>query len=136
MAELSSSHAAQVIPCVAAIVVDGDSLRCPRGPEREIRLLGIDAADSERSRPCRQGFGDHVCSDLRSRAAATRLRNGVRLGPVRLQVVGRDRYGRALAIAWAGAVNLNCWQLKVGAPTVRYMSNYDRGSRISKLCNV
>lgn len=123
-----------LIPCIAAIVVDGDSLRCPRGPEQEVRLLGIDAADKMSSRPCRQGFGDHFCSDQRARAAATRLRQGIRLGPVRLQVVGRDRYGRALAIAWAGAVNLNCWQLQAPAPTVRYIPAYDDDRRVARAC--
>jgi endonuclease YncB( thermonuclease family) len=49
------------IVCIAPAVIDGDSLRCHQ--IGQVRLLSIDAPDYRRSRPCREGFGDHVCSD-------------------------------------------------------------------------
>ena len=112
-----------------AVVIDGDGFRCG---QTAVRLLGIDAPDYRRSRPCRGGFGDHVCDDGGARQAKERLRAGLRLGPVRIEPVGQDRYGRTLAMAWAGRVNLNCRQLQV--PGVRYIVRYDNGGRVARTC--
>jgi endonuclease YncB( thermonuclease family) len=89
-----------ILLCLAATVIDGDGIRCRN--LGEVRLLGIDAPDPTNSRPCRQGFGDHVCSDRQARAAKEAMRSALRLGPVRIEQVGRDRYGRLLGIAYAG----------------------------------
>lgn len=118
------------IQCEAPIVIDGDSLRCRN--VGQVRLLGIDAPDYRSSRPCREGFGDHICSDDGARTAKRSLRRGLGLGPVRLEAVGRDRYGRMLAIAFAGGTNLNCWQLRAGA--VRYIARYDTGRQLARSC--
>ena len=118
--------------CEAPAVIDGDSLRCRN--LGQVRLLGIDAPDYRRSRPCREGFGDHVCSDAAAKAAKNSLRRGLKLGPVQLTVVGRDRYRRLLAVAHAGTTNLACWQLRSG--TVRYIARYDNGRRIARDCHL
>lgn len=89
------------------------------------RLLGIDAPDRSDSRPCREGFGDHVCSTAAATRAKNSMRSALRLGPVRIEPVGHDRYGRTLAIAHAGKTVLNCRMLSV--PRVRYMVRYDNG---------
>lgn len=119
-----------LIVCEAPQVIDGDSLRCRN--VGQVRLLGIDAPDYRSSRPCRGGFGDHVCDDAGARAAKDSLRQGLRLGPVRLTSAGRDRYGRMLALAQAGGTNLNCWQLRAGV--VRYIPRYDSGRRVARAC--
>ena len=118
-----------IVPCLIATVIDGDGLRC--GPV-EVRLLGIDAPDYRKSRPCRQGLGDHVCDDRSAELAKESLQLGLRLGPVRVEQVGQDRYGRILAIAWAGRVNLNCRQLKV--PGVRYIARHDNSGQVASSC--
>lgn len=119
-----------ILACLAAHAIDGDSIRCRN--IGEVRLLGIDAPDRSDSRPCREGFGDHVCSTAAATRAKNAMRSALKLGPVRLEVVGRDRYGRALAIVTAGSVTLNCRML--GVPGVRYMPRYDNGGRVARAC--
>lgn len=124
--------AAPLIACEAPAVMDGDSLRCRNiGP---VRLLGVDAPDYRNSRPCRERFGDHVCSDAGARRAKASLRQGLRLGPVRLLPAGRDRYRRLLAVAYAGGTNLNCLQLRAGR--VRYIARYDSNRIVSRACGL
>ncbi|GAA4028942.1 hypothetical protein GCM10022281_05050 [Sphingomonas rosea] len=98
----------------------------------EVRLLGIDAPDRSDSRPCREGFGDHVCDSAAATRAKLTMRVALRLGPVRLEPVGRDRYRRLLAVAWAGPTNLNCRMLRV--PGVRYIPRYDNGGKVGRAC--
>jgi endonuclease YncB( thermonuclease family) len=117
--------------CLAATVIDGDGIRCRN--LGEVRLLGIDAPDRTSSRPCRERFGNHVCDDAKSRGAKEAMRSALKLGPVRIEPVGRDRYGRLLCMAYAGGVNLNCRMLKV--PGVRYVRRYDNGGRVSRACS-
>jgi micrococcal nuclease len=124
-----------LIACVAPWVIDGDSIRCrgPGGYVGEVRLLGIDAPDYRRSRPCREHFGDHQCDDRGAKAAkGTLIRARLTLGAISLEPVTRDRYGRMVANAWAGSTNLSCWQLARG--TVRYIVKYDTGGRIARTC--
>jgi len=112
-----------MIDCPSAYVVDGDTLRC--GPAR-IRLLGIDAPEIERCprwRTCVAGDGQ---ASKRSLIAA------VRRGPVRYQSVTVDRYGRQVAVVWAGSVNLSCWQLERGQAV--YKPKWDNGHRIGREC--
>jgi micrococcal nuclease len=123
-----------MIACLSAWVIDGDSLRC--AGLGQVRLLGIDAPDYRGSPPCRGHYGDHVCDDRGANAAKQSLIAAVRphRGAVRIEPVGPDRYGRTLAIAWAGATNLNCWQISHGA--ARYIAAYDDGRRIARACRV
>jgi endonuclease YncB( thermonuclease family) len=112
-----------IIDCPSAYVVDGDTLRC--GSER-LRLLGIDAPELERClrwRSCTPGDGE---------AAKQSLIVAVRLGPIRYQPVTRDRYGRQVAVVWAGGVNLSCWQLRAGQAA--YKANWDNGRLIASAC--
>lgn len=120
------------IACIAAAAVDGDSIRCKN--VGQVRLLGIDAPDRTSSRPCREGFGDHVCNDALTRRAKIAMQQALSLGPVRVDPVGKDRYGRTLAIAYAGKVNLNCRMLR--APGVRYIRSYDNGGRVRRACGL
>lgn len=109
--------------CPSAYVVDGDTLHC--GPER-IRLLGIDAPEIHacpRWRVCVPGDGQ---ASKRSLAAA------MRLGAIRYQPVTVDRYGRQVAVVWAGRVNLSCWQIQRGEAV--YKPKGDNGGLIASAC--
>jgi endonuclease YncB( thermonuclease family) len=118
--------------CIAAVAIDGDGIRCRN--LGEVRLLGIDAPDRTSSRPCRERFGDHVCSDRQARAAKEAMRSALRLSPVRIEPAGRDRYGRLLGIAYTGRVNINCRMLQVSG--VRYMPRYDNGAKVRRSCGL
>lgn len=112
-----------VIDCPSAYVVDGDSLRC--GAER-LRLLGIDAPELHGCpswRTCVSGDGD---------AARQSLRQAVGQGRIRYQFITRDRFGRAIVVAWAGRVNLSCWQLSRGQAV--YKPQWDNGGIIGRAC--
>lgn len=112
-----------MLDCPAPYVVDGDSIRC--GRER-LRLLGIDAPEigsCPRHRTCVTGDG---------KASRRSLQAGVRFGRVRYRIVTRDRFGRAVVIAWAGGVNLSCWQL--AASQARYRAAWDNGRLIARAC--
>lgn len=109
--------------CAAPVVVDGDSLRC--GSTR-LRLLGIDAPELHgcpRYRQCVSGDGE---------VAKQSLREGLRFGPLRYQVVTFDRFGRSVVMAWAGSVNLSCWQLERAAAI--YKPKWDNGGLVAREC--
>jgi endonuclease YncB( thermonuclease family) len=122
-AKLGIGGLRMIVDCPSAYVVDGDTLRC--GAER-LRLLGIDAPEIERCprwRACAPGDGQ---------AAKRSLVAALRLGPVRYQPVTIDRYGRQVAVVWAGNVNLSCWQLQRGQAI--YKPKWDNGRLIARAC--
>jgi micrococcal nuclease len=53
-------------------------------------------------------------------------------GLVTYQRVTVDRYGRTVAVVWAGSVNLSCWQLEHGQAL--YKPKWDNGRRIRRVC--
>ena len=107
---------AAALTCIA---VDGDTLRC--GAER-VRLIGIDAPEMpghcQPGRRCAPGDG------AASKAALQRLIAGRR---VELERQGVDHYGRTLAQAFAGGVNLACAQLAAGQAI--YVERWDVGGQ-------
>lgn len=108
---------------LACAVVDGDTLRC--GSER-VRLTGIDAPELHgcpRGRNCAPGDGKA------SKASLARIIGG---RAVTLARMGKDRYGRTLAVAWAGGINLACAQLAAGQAI--YVARWDEGGRIGREC--
>lgn len=112
-----------LIECPSAYVVDGDSLRCG---DLRVRLLGIDAPEIShcpRWRVCVQGDG---------RASKRSLKLAVRAGRVRYQPVKLDRFGRTVAVVWAGSVNLSCWQIQQRQAI--YKSHWDDHRRIARDC--
>ncbi len=111
------------VACPSAYVVDGDSLRC--GSVR-VRLLGIDAPELHGCPPRRQCVAGDGQASRRSLASA------VRRGRVSYRIVTYDRYGRSVAMAWAGSVNLSCWQLRRGYAA--YVAKWDNGGLIASSC--
>jgi len=112
-----------IVECPSAYVVDGDTLRC--GSER-LRLLGIDAPEIERCPRWR------VCAPGDGQAAKRSLSLALRFGHVRYEPVTVDRYGRTVAIVWAGRANLSCWQLQRAQAI--YKPHWDNGARIARAC--
>jgi endonuclease YncB( thermonuclease family) len=121
--ELSSKGASMIVDCPSVHVVDGDTLRC--GEER-LRLLGIDAPELGRC-PRRR-----VCAPGDGKASKASLAEAVRLGPVRYRPVTVDRYGRQVAIVWAGEINLSCWQLRHEQAV--YKPRWDNGHLVERAC--
>ncbi len=95
--------AAALVQCT---VTDGDTLRC--GAER-VRLIGIDAP--ELPGHCRP---DRDCVSGDAFASTRALERAIDGRPVRLERHGKDAYGRTLAFAFVGPVNLSCAQLRAG----------------------
>lgn len=108
--------------CASPDVVDGATIRC--GAEN-VRLLGIDGSVLHRCAHCR----NRVDSSIASRLS---LRQAVSSGPVRYRVLGRDRYGRALAVVRAGSLDLSCWQIRHGR--AGYLAGLDKGGIIGRSC--
>lgn len=102
------------IVCDAPRAIDGDTIRCAN-LFRSVRLAGIDAP--ELPGHCRRG---RVCTPGDGFAAKRALAGLLRVGPVRIQVTGRDRYWRTLAIVSVGRVNLNCEMVNRRAAVRRY----------------
>jgi endonuclease YncB( thermonuclease family) len=51
---------------------------------------------------------------------------------VRYQPVTLDRYGRQVAVVWAGRINLSCWQLQ--REQAIYKPHWDNGQIIARAC--
>ncbi len=112
-----------IVDCPSAYVVDGDSLRCG---DIRLRLLGIDAPELHgcpKWRVCVAGDGP---------AAKRSLQEATKLGPVRYEVVTVDRFGRSVVMAWAGRMNLSCWQLQRAQAI--YKPHWDNGLRVARAC--
>lgn len=112
---------AALVNCVA---IDGDTIRC--GRER-VRLIGIDAP--EMPGHCRAG---RICVPGDPVAAKSNLSAIIRGRKIRLRRVGVDGYGRTLAIAYAGRVNLSCAQIAAGQAV--YVSKWDAGGVVRQSC--
>jgi micrococcal nuclease len=104
-------------------VVDGDTIRC--GQER-IRLLGIDAPEMH---GCPKG---RRCAPGDPQASTDNLRRLVEGQSLRIERVGQDRYGRTLAVVWAGGVNTSCAQVAGGFAI--YRPDWDNGGRVAQSC--
>lgn len=105
-------------------VVDGDTLRCDG---ERIRLLGIDAP--ELPGHCRVGR-DCVAGD--PYRSSDSLQAALDQGPVAIERVGYDRYGRTLALVRAGRSDLSCWQL-VHHQAI-YKPIWDNDARLARIC--
>jgi micrococcal nuclease len=110
-------------------VIDGDTIRA--GSER-IRLLGIDAPDDPRNGRCRPyPKPGAICDKARSEAATASLREAI-TPRMEIERVGRDRYGRTLAVMLSSKANLSCWQLRRRQAV--YHREWDNGGRVRRAC--
>lgn len=102
--------------------MDGDTLRC--GRER-IRLLAIDAPEMGR---CALGRRCVAGDPLRSTHTLAKALDKT----MAIERVGRDRYGRTLALVTSRKGDLSCWQLRKGG--AEYRRDWDNGGRVARLC--
>ena len=109
----------------APVATDGDSIRLCSG--ERIRLLAIDAPELHGCHP----RGRH-CAPGDPIASRDNLRRLLASGPVRIERVTTDRYGRTVAVVWAGRVNTSCAQLAGGYAI--YKPAWDNGRRIGRAC--
>jgi len=56
----------------------------------------------------------------------------VRRAPITYQSVTVDRYGRIVAVVWAGTTNLSCWQLQHGQAI--YKPKWDNRRLTARAC--
>lgn len=110
-------------PLSGCTVTDGDTIRC--GDER-IRLLGIDSP--EKPGNCRNG---RVCAPGDPYASTESLLAAM-VGPLTIERVGTDRYGRTLGMVAGAKGDLSCWQLERGQAI--YKSGWDDGYRVGRAC--
>ncbi|MBP2159583.1 MULTISPECIES: thermonuclease family protein [Asticcacaulis] len=114
-----------VLTCTP-IATDGDSIRC--GDER-IRLLAIDAPEMG---PCQPKGRVCVPGDpIRSRDS---LAKAISFGTVEIERVGKDRYGRTLAIVTSVVGNLSCHQVATG--NAIYVRKWDKSDAIRTACYI
>jgi endonuclease YncB( thermonuclease family) len=110
-------------PLQGCRVIDGDTLRC--GAE-QVRLLAIDAPEVPghcgRGRRCAPG----------DPLASTRSLEQAAVGALTIQRVGKDRYGRTLALVTARVGDLSCYQLR--ARMAVYRRQWDNGERVARIC--
>lgn len=109
---------------LAAIAIDGDTLRI--GRER-VRLLAIDAP--EMPGHCRKGRACVPGDPYASKAALSAL---LRHGPLTVQRIKQDRYGRTVAMVYAGRINLSCAMVSKGHAA--YIARWDDGDRLAQEC--
>ena len=105
-------------------VTDGDTIRC--GDER-IRLLAIDAP--ELPGHCRKGRACAPGDPFASKASLERAMKGL----LTIHRVGKDRYGRTLALVAGVNGDLSCWQLRRGKAV--YRAEWDNGERVAATCS-
>jgi len=100
--------ASALLTCTAPVVTDGDSIRC--GDGTRLRLAGIDAPD----KPAYCATRSRVCTIKQWTASRASLVKATRGQTVRYRHVGRDKYGRTVALVYVRARNLSCMQINSG----------------------
>lgn len=100
-----------------ARIVDGDTIEIA---EQRIRLHGIDAPEQAQS--CLVGTTPWPCG----RAATQGLLAAVDGQPVECVGGERDRWGRLIAVCYAGGLNLNAYMVRAGLALAyrRYAEDY------------
>lgn len=98
--------------CINLSVHDGDTIRC--GAER-IRLADIDAPELPGSPKCERRRSPYTNCDY---AAGMRARDALRgflaRGPVSIERIGTDRYGRTLARVTVNGVDAGRYLVRRG----------------------
>lgn len=110
---------------LSCAVIDGDTIRC--GTER-IRLSGIDAPETSACRPGRR------CVEGDGRAARKALDIILRQGDLRMERLGRDRYGRTIAAVYAGGRNVACSMIANGHAV--YRKDWDNRGLVARDCRI
>lgn len=110
-------------------VTDGDTIRC--NGER-IRLLGVDAPDDPGNSRCKPVPKPGAVCDRQRAAASKASLQRIMAGPLSIERVGTDPYGRTLAMVYAQGRSLSCHQIEGGQAT--YFARWDQGARVAREC--
>lgn len=108
---------------LACTATDGDTLRC--GDER-VRLVGIDAPELH---GCRRG---RQCVPGDGMTARDHLAALITLGPLSIERVGTDAYGRTLGVVYLQGTNLSCAMIFGGQ--AQYVARWDNGGAVARDC--
>ncbi|MET0363011.1 MAG: thermonuclease family protein [Sphingobium sp.] len=117
------------MPASACRVIDGDTLRL--GKER-LRIVGIDAPDDPRNSRCRPYPKPGAVCDARKAVQSKAALQRMMRGKVRIDQVGRDRYGRVLAHAYVDGRSVACQQIRAGQ--AHYVRRWDERGRLAREC--
>jgi endonuclease YncB( thermonuclease family) len=100
-----------------ARVVDGDTIEIQ---SQRIRLFGVDAPES--SQICLRGGQPERCGQIAANALADKIARQT----VRCTQRDKDRYGRVVAVCYAGGIDLNGWLVEQGHAVAfrRYSTDY------------
>jgi endonuclease YncB( thermonuclease family) len=111
-------------------VIDGDTLRCTNehGRSERIRLSGIDAPETSACRPGRK------CVDGDGYAATRALASIIAGKAVSLVRLGRDRYGRTIAVVYVDRRNVACRMLARGQAV--YRPDWDNRRQVARDCRI
>ena len=110
-------------PVQACRIIDGDTIRCDH---ERIRLLGVDAP--ELPGHCRPG---RRCAPGDPFVSTASLADAI-VGRLTIHRVGRDRYGRTLALVSGGRGDLSCWQLT--RRQAIYRPDWDNDGQLARFC--
>ncbi|ALR22863.1 MULTISPECIES: thermonuclease family protein [Sphingobium] len=110
-------------------VTDGDTIRC--NGER-IRLLGVDAPDDPGNSRCRPVPKPGAICDRQRAAASMASLQRIMAGPLSIERVGTDPYGRTLAMVYAQGRSLSCQQIEGGQAA--YIARWDQDTRVAREC--
>jgi micrococcal nuclease len=94
-------------------VVDGDTVELSDG--QSMRLAGIDCPESRPNTKCRR-LGATVCESevVRGQSVVQEVRVILDQATARAEVIGTERYGRALGYVWIGERDLGQWLVATG----------------------
>lgn len=110
-----------------AIAIDGDTFKC--GGER-FRLSGIDAPETAEHRDvCYRG---RRCAPGDPTKSTASLKSFLTQKPLRVSRLGKDKYGRTIAVLYADGQNVNCAQIKTG--NAIYRDDWDNGRLLAREC--
>lgn len=111
--------------CLSPIATDGDTIRC-QGEGAAIRMVGIDAPEL---RGCR-GKAGRVCVTGDGMAARVYLQGALNLGPVTIEPISVDRYGRTVArVMTSDGANASCTMILGGHAVAKVRWDTKRGAR-------
>ena len=110
-------------------VTDGDTIRC--GAER-IRLLAVDAPDDPGNSRCRPVPKPGATCDRQRAAASKAALQRIMTGPLSIERVGVDPYGRTLAMVYGQGRSFSCRQIEGGQAV--YVARWDQGGRVAREC--
>jgi len=107
-------------------IVDGDTVQISA---TKIRLAGIDSPETDQV--CLDAKGERWACGVAARDALIKYSGG---RPWECDLIGTDRYGRALGICFVEGEDVSAWMVRSGwaLSFVRYSHDYDRDEAVAR----